>query len=51
MIAFLGVIACIGQIVAFRSFSVMAGISIVFILASIWFLRPPKKETPKPAGN
>ncbi len=51
IIAFLGVIACIAQIMAFRSFSVMAAISTVFILASIWFLRPPKKEISKPAGN
>ena len=51
MFAFLGVILCIDQIVAFRSFSVMAGILTIFILASIWFLRPPKKETPKPAEN
>lgn len=51
MISFLGVIACIGQIVAFRSLSVMADILTIFILASIWFLRPPKKKTPMPATN
>jgi hypothetical protein len=52
MIALLGLVESIVWISSsFRTFSMHTSIFTIFNLVSIWFLRPPKKETPKPAGS
>jgi hypothetical protein len=51
LLALLSFIGCFVQFNALKTISMMAVVIAVFSLVSIWFLRPPKKEIPKLAGN
>ncbi len=55
MTAFLNLIGFVALFLAAQTFSALTIIFIivntVFTLVSIWFLRPPKKEIPKPVKN
>jgi hypothetical protein len=51
LLALLSLTGCFVQFNALKTISVLVVANAVFSLVSIWFLRPPKKEIPKPAEN
>jgi len=51
MLALLSLMGCVVQFNALKTISVLLVAHAAFSLVSIWFLRPPKKKTPSPAGN
>jgi hypothetical protein len=51
LLALFNLIGCFVQFNALKMISALIVANAVFSLVSIWFLRPPKKEIQKPAGN